>query len=467
MCIQKDNAVSPTKGDFFMKDSIQPITIQQFEPNTIVDSVGKATLKSGILPLRDRRVMNLIRSAQTQPPEYFIKPEGQKMVEDVSQLAYQRLNDFLGFCCREDNRSETAYSAYNNYMRIANEAVHGLIGELAPDQRSRFSPKNPIDFIPEPGEIIKLLSMPEKEIDNTFRFEIARQVLLGLTAAKLEAQTYDLRKKLNEVQLLVDTKIFNHGQPLGRGTITTIDYFTRPETNEVVSVSSVPSSNMPPQELVKKTTTIGMRTIPGEIGLVHTDPRFKPDGSAVNKSLREALSEKAKGNDGTINANTLTDAAGMRFIVANEFSSDGKNVTALMNLFRETLQEHYGDAVSFEEQQNNKGKPNQSDKFRARKLYIKFSDGITLEVMFVGIGDHLNNENRVGRPHPQTGLYDGQAHPLYSVNRNSNLLPLYLPKEIYGEYSEKDLLTQAHQRIARELLERDRASFDYTRRITG
>lgn len=448
-----------------MKEAAVPINVQQFHPDTIYPSVWNATIKSGMIPLRDRGLLRLIDTACTQPASYFIEPEGQQMVEDVNQYAYQRLENFLGLCCREDNRNETAYSAYHSYMQIANQAVYALIDELAPDQKSRFAPKNAIDFIPEPGEVVKLLSMQKGEIDETFRFEVARQVLLALTAAQLETQTYELRKKLSDVQLLVDTKIFNHGQPLGSGTDTTVNYFTNTDTNEVVSVSTVSNGNVPPQELVKKSTPIGMRIIPGEIGLVHTDPRFKPDGSAVNKSLREALGEHLKGNDGVINAKHLTDAAGMRFIVANEFSSDGKNVTSLIKLFKDVLTKQYGADVCFQEQENNKGKINQSNKFKARKLYVKFSDGIILEVMFLGIGDHLNNENRIGEFNPQTNLYDGQAHILYSANRDSQLLPLYLPKKVYGEYNEKELLIKTHQRISRELLERDNVNTEYIRRI--
>lgn len=452
-----------------MKEPKIPIHIEQFAPERVYDSVLNSTMKSGLLPLKDRRIINLIKSAKEKPADYFIVPEGQKMVEDVSQCAYQRLDDFFELCCREDNRNETAYSSYRKYMGIANEAVHSLIEELARDQKSRFTPKNTIDFIPEPGDVVKLLSMKKGEIDEVYRFEVARQVLLALTAAQLETQTYELSKRLNDVQLLVDTKIFNHGQPLASGKDVRITYLADPITNEVVFASSAQAN--PPLEDAKKyvvkSTPISMRNIPGDIGQVHTDPRFKADGTALNKVVREALRNQLEGKDGTITAKSISDAAGMRFIVANEFSTNGKNVLSLIELFKETLHKQYGESVSFVEQENNKGKKYQSEQFKTRKLYVKFTDGITLEVMFLGIGDYLNNENRIGNINPMTSLFDGQAHTLYSANRDSKLMEIYFPKALYGIYDEQEMLSQAHLRIAQELLQRDRQTAATRRNVSS
>jgi len=191
------------------------------------------------------------------------------------------------------------------------------------------------------------------------------------------------------------------------------------------------------------------------VGATLTILRKKEAEVATIKSIWKAELDARKGVGTTIRPmDVVNDHFGMLFMTLE----DGANIELLMEKVLGALFTYTRKMGQITPDFHTNGDQGQSGKLKldGRLLtYFKGLNGNPFELMFFSKNNYLNSQFEVGSLNPHTGMYDGQAHELYELQREGIVAPRLFPDT---HYRVRRAFEHASQKKTEELLERNKSS---------
>ena len=289
----------------------------------------------------------------------------------------------------------------------------------------------------------------EKQVSPKVSFEMRRQLLLAIISGQLHINTamnkpYEM---LSALQAVLNDHFYSDlviGENTDKEFISSHDM----HTNEVTDIREKNSADVTIQNPNKKTSLFHFRHVlldDGQIVEVYSSDRKKDDVDAIIKSI-------AKASDAEIDPTELVeDTVGKQFVI----NGDLKLRDAFMKKYIQTIQRQFPTArIQFdppparrEMAQNMRGQ-SPSTEFKRIKIYF---DGKTTayEVMCYSLADFLNSKVRIGKMNDE-GVYDGDAHSLYSIRRMAKVCAILFPESEY-KYSLEERVRNAMSKKVGEL----------------
>ncbi|MDE2589381.1 MAG: hypothetical protein KGL95_06925 [Patescibacteria group bacterium] len=438
-----------------------PISLQLYEPQASTQTLRDLAVASGLVNTRRHFLLmpHLARDAQREHPAYFLEGRGAKRIEKANRAIYTEIGKLIG-SERRDKESE-GRNAWYSAATLANNVISDLINAYAKNDANTFGLISETATIQQPGEIMQLVL--SEDTDPRLKFELSRQVGIALASMQIERQSQQVRHRVNQIQRVLDVELFNGTHKVGEGKTYQVHTLNDPNTNEILKAQVIDPETgvvraehasrdyIPNQTSKPMRYEMRMREIDG-FGLVLTNPRVKDEREAAKKAVVRTLGEE----NGRIDAaKTVRDQGGLMFVVADEFYNNGEKVTVLMERFKEVMKKRFGLSDKAFVVRNHQRKNNiYTSGNNFRRMDIIFPDlGHPIEVIFTGLGDQLNRDNKIGQIDPDTGIPDGPAHTIYEARRNLAMFRLSFPPEVYGNYDFDGISRRAYEHVVGALKE--------------
>lgn len=404
----------------------------------------------------------------------FYGPLGLAFMESTQRGENPKLNSeqesqmedefFRRYKCRFNLRSSMDERAfYLAQTKAAEGTVHEYVSDI-PILANKIDMRNEIgSYSGFPATLLRVLSIPDGNVDPTWQFELWRQTVLTLVASDitLNMGNGEARKYLNQTHQTFEG-LFK-GQ---EGAAYPIDVYSchHPETNKVVDVClGEPLNNIDRlcrAPLIRRYTPLTVRQV-DENAFTYVTFREKSVPSAIRKAIGKAVNTKLSEEDprrfeGIVDSKVVTDTTGFLFV---PMSPD--LVLPLKSKITQVLGNHPAGRPKIDPDNEVNHDRGQADvKWERLQVYINGS-GTKQEVIIQTLEDFLNAKYHVGAK-DESGLYRGDAHRLYRLRRVWDTAEVFFPASIYGmsgmwnrQIDIKHEIVKASERIALQLKDPD------------
>ena len=275
--------------------------------------------------------------------------------------------------------------------------------------------------------------------DSTVRFEALRRLVLLDFALKINSDSQGAGK-LNEsfIHTVNDAELFHTSDDvkIGGAVLKKVLSVHDDNTNECFDFIIEPGGNGIdcPEGCVLKETNMKFRQY-GAAGNLHdvfVHSRVKSPTGMMSKMLREVL---IKGKSKL--SFKMTDHVGNRYVVKND-----NDIHKFVRHFQSKLSKfgfvvdpvEIKDTVNEEGFEGNSG--GSSSKLKLFKFYLPYM-GSEIEIQIMGLKSYFNYESEVG-----TEEDPGQAHSLYSLDRQFEVNQALFPASIYFEGENEEFVAE-------------------------
>lgn len=298
--------------------------------------------------------------------------------------------------------------------------VVDYFGEILPDVARDLELKDEISLLSDkPTDLIRLIFRPPASIDPVLAYEVGRHIYLSHISGMIHARTLNgrLRTRLSDVHHLLNEKLFEG--PEGAGEKYLLKSYHDDDTNEVVGF---PDGSRRPLTAHLKVIPLTVRRIDGE--LIYTSPRKKNDRVAILKAIA-----KAQNNNGVINVDgDVQDPTGMMFVPIGNGVTPDQLADSVVSVIESDSRSKV-EKVEDDQLNTDRG---QSPRYKHTCRRIWFRDvPAPLDLIFQTRENYLNSILEVGTRNPETGLYEGRAHPLFERRRARKVESSIFPPKVY------------------------------------
>ncbi len=335
----------------------------------------------------------------------------------------------------------TGISGDVNMQRFWAARVEDAIG-VHQEVKSKF-PNMDMDILTE-------VSNPTSDISDTLAVLAAKghsslpgherkaRMLMGLISTEIVAgdMKQDMSGELARIEAVLLERYFTNEDQTrhyklhtihDKGTNTYLPIKVDSQTGEILTKG------------VQKSFSVQVRDTEG--GPVHLFTGLKPRTSGITKAI-----DRASKNGGEVKPHEdVTD----RYRIALASMDEGVDGQRIASNIRGLLSGHYRDVVKFKSDSNTDGYKDDGASNRLGWYREKiWFDGVSmpLELVVFDRASFVNYKVEVGRRDPNTGLFSGNARPLYEPFRMQGLLGVVYPSE--GELYRIDPRRAVAERMA-------------------
>lgn len=406
----------------FAAENRSQLRLRDLLPPQDGEDVTERLERMKIMPVGTEAYAKVVGLAKTQPKEYWITDEAKKMLSDLNGEIYTQIEQHYNV---HDGKLY-----FKSRMAEVQKMIRDIIERRLSDAENTLSPINEETFAVGPAHLIQMSVSPHSF--DKLQAECLRSLVLLELSSEIEHRARGVDEVVRDLQMHLDTGIFNHGQKVGEGKEDVMYGFFDNKTNTPVWLSDISEpltsqtySEVAARAHLKKIITT-MRDA-GEFGEVLTNPRNK--ASASEKAIRKADTRKKLVGDDFLEPSELTDLVGIMLV-----SKRGKS-RELIEHVRQVLI----DNMRFREEdiktRNKDGTsnvtPEKSEDVRYERLdatlppHLRPWEGSApIEIMAFNMDDYIRYSFETGT---EEDNYHGQAHDLYEVNRDSKVITHLFP----------------------------------------
>lgn len=438
--------------------------LEMFDPHVGLAYIQQTPFYTAVPSPRDTlRVIGTVRKA-AKDDDPFLTPRGENLLARVDQGYYDTIAKIYDLAGDKDPKEFFA-----KQMKRANKAVEYMQDKVFPGMQDTIGLLDEVSmFSGRPNDMLQLLS--RAHVSPRLRFELQRQLALGLVAAELDTQVrdLDLHSELNQLHMSISRKLYD-GEIGGGRTVPTYAQHDN-NTNAVVWLEGVSTPDQVVTEGAHwKLHRQHMReikgTTPGDEIYVLNQKRVKEWPSAILKALKKTYADYEKDGTTEIDANKYVgDWASMLYVVRGVNNCEERKVDDVVDQVSDLVKEHYklrGIAVELLPDDKTNGDKHQSNEVQFKRRQVKREGMPDIEIMFFTDWEFLNYRHSVGTWDTDERKYSGAGHPVYALARLRDLVDIMYPKEIYyAEPEDMDLKVIAEERmhaLARDMKQADRS----------
>lgn len=280
-----------------------------------------------------------------------------------------------------------------------------------------------------PSSILKILTMPTKQMGEQCKYEQGLILGIGLLCAEVRSKDEDgvEREVLREVNDFLESKLFTgkKGDPKQHSVYS----YHIPGTDKLEGLSHEYPDPQFGEELWVKLLEYPVRFV-GDVPVLY-DTREKDTASLVVKIMqRSRKTAKAQANGNIIETTPYTeDAVGFRLVNMQ----GGRPFRDLLTGRLEELLPTFEGFDGIKEDNRvdlNQGKPDRVV-FQRRKIKVKRLK-TPIEMIVESLEDYIAEQYEVGSFSEKLGMHDGPAHPLYKLKIAADVADCIWPPKLTG-----------------------------------
>lgn len=389
----------------------------------IVDSLPEMTI--GMFNTNNGKENRDARAAFDARVRYFAGPAGEEFMEGVQKgrLTSDARRDYKGTI------NPHFFAAFANTFKVPDgftpEGFYRQVGRIALDVVRDLADltglsvsKDPFmdemhPHSPSPTDLLYHLARLNQGRNVTLDTNVKRHFILVNIAASVgsTSESAPIDDALVNIQFEMDKRLYYRGEDGYREPYQVYTYHDL-ETNSFLDFAGANPEVSPDKRLLKQEFTAHRI---GKVGLVYTIRNSKDPVSAVKKVIAEAHD-----HDGVMRPQSVKDNLRMTFVALEGNLPENQRVRQIERVHRRVLVfiRGYKDIrkiVSHNRVDNGRG---QADiRWKRDDLYLE-DTCVPLELVVVREGDYYDQTLEVGVVDPENGLYQGAAHPLYSIRKD-------------------------------------------------